>query len=237
MVIFYKITNNQLMTSGKYFNKGVKALDAPDIGHVVRETPDMIVVFGGGDERYDIPISEVQQVGANVLIGLKMYDVVTKYKVNRKEPLPTSRKDPWSSPASHIDLGTYEKEYPKSLFNKGVRAKNEDDVGHVMKETDDKIVVFGQSNYRFDIPKSHIIAAGRNVILDMDFPEIFKYHVDRNAPLPTGESVEKINEEAYPYEDYPEKWLEQEQLQEGKNKRSEMLTRNRGENLLPHLQN
>ena len=37
------------MTSGKYFNKGVKALDAPDIGHVVRETPDKIVVFGGGD--------------------------------------------------------------------------------------------------------------------------------------------------------------------------------------------
>jgi hypothetical protein len=27
------------MTSGKYFNKGVKALDAADIGHVVRETP------------------------------------------------------------------------------------------------------------------------------------------------------------------------------------------------------
>jgi adenylate cyclase len=204
------------MTSGKYFNKGVKALDAPDIGHVVRETPDKIVVFGGGDERYDIPISEVQQVGANVLIGLKMYDLVTKYKVDRKEPLPTSRKDPWTSPAGNIDLGTYEKEYPKSLFNKGVRAKNEDDVGHVMKETDDKIVVFGQSNYRFDIPKSHIIAAGRNVILDMDFPEIFKYQVDRNAPLPTGESVEKINEEAYPYEDYHEEWLEQEQLQEVK---------------------
>jgi adenylate cyclase len=204
------------MTSGKYFNKGVKALDAPDIGHVVRETPDKIVVFGGGDERYDIPISEVQQVGANVLIGLKMYDLVTKYKVNRKEPLPTSRKDPWTSPASNIDLGTYEKEYPKSLFNKGVRAKNEDDVGHVMKETDDKIVVFGQSNYRFDIPKSHIIAAGRNVILDMDYPEIFKFQVDRHAPLPTGESVEKINEEAYPYGDYPEKRLGQEQLQEGK---------------------
>ena len=70
-----------------------------------------------------------------------------------------------------------------------------------MKETDDKVVVFGQSNYRFDIPKSHIIAtAGRNVILDMDFPEIFKYQVDRNAPLPTGESVEKIDEEAYPLE-------------------------------------
>jgi hypothetical protein len=70
-----------------------------------------------------------------------------------------------------------------------------------MKEADDKIVVFGQSNYRFDIPKSHIIAAGRNVILDMDFPEIFKYQVDKSAPLLTGESIEKIDEEAYP-EDY-----------------------------------
>jgi hypothetical protein len=38
-----------------------------------------------------------------------------------------------------------------------------------MKETENQIVVFGQSNYRFDIPKSHIIAAGRNVILNMDF--------------------------------------------------------------------
>src|SRR5215207_2309371 len=206
------------MTSGKYFNKGVKALDAPDIGHVVRETPDKIIVFGGGDERYDIPISEVRQIGANVLIGLKMYDIVTRYKVSRKEPLPTSRKDPWSSPAGNIDLGTYEKEYPKSLFNKGVRTNNEDDVGHVMKETNDKIVVFGQSNYRFDIPKSHIIAVGRNVILDMDFPEIFKYQVDRNAPLPTGEPVEKINEEAYPSGDYPDKWPKQEQEQDMKTK-------------------
>jgi hypothetical protein len=37
--------------------------------------------------------------------------------------------------------------------------------------------------------------------LDMDFPEIFKYQVDRNAPLPTGEPIEKLIEEAYP-EDY-----------------------------------
>jgi hypothetical protein len=35
----------------------------------------------------------------------------------------------------------------------------------------------------------------------MDFPEIFKYQVDRNAPLPTGEPIEKLIEEAYP-EDY-----------------------------------
>jgi hypothetical protein len=64
-----------------------------------------------------------------------------------------------------------------------------------MKETDDKIVVFGDHNYRYDIPKSKIIAVGRNVILDMDFPEIFNYKVDRDAPLPTGEPVEKLVEE------------------------------------------
>ena len=189
------------MTSGKYFNKGVKALDSPDIGHVVRETPDKIIVFGGKHERYDIPISEIQQVGANVLIGLTLKDIISKYKVNREDPLSTSRKDPWTSPSGRIDLGTYEKEYPKSLFNKGVRAKNEDHVGYIMRETDDKIVVFGDRGYRYDIPKSLIIAVGRNIILDIDFPEIFKYEVDRNAPLPTGEPIDKLAYEAYP-EDY-----------------------------------
>lgn len=186
------------MTSGKFFNKGVKALDAPDIGHVVRETPDKIVIFGGKQERYDIPIKEIQQVGANVLIGLPFSEIVKKYAVSRKEPLPTSRKDPWPSNDSVVDLATYEGRYPTSLFNKGVRANNEDDVGHVMKETDDKIVVFGYSNSRFDIPKSHIIAVGRNVILDINFPEIFKYEVDRNAPLPSGEPVDKLVDEPFP---------------------------------------
>jgi hypothetical protein len=192
------------MTSGKYFNKGVKALDSPHIGHVIRETPDKIIVFGGGDDRYDIPKSDIQQVGANVLIGLPLYEIVKKYKVSRQEPLPTGKptQDPWTQP-ENIDLATYEKKYPKSLFNKGVRTKDEEHVGHIMKETDDKIVVFGHYDYRFDFPKSKIIAAGRNVILDMDYPEIFVYKVDRNALLPTGQPIEKLNEEKYPEEDYP----------------------------------
>jgi hypothetical protein len=48
-----------------------------------------------------------------------------------------------------------------------------------MKETDDKIAVLGDSNYRFDIPKSMIISAGRNVILNIDFPErtIWIFHL------------------------------------------------------------
>ena len=63
------------MTAGKYFNRAVMALDAPHIGFVVRETPDKIVVFGEKNERYDIPISEIQHVSKNVLIGLNFSDI------------------------------------------------------------------------------------------------------------------------------------------------------------------
>jgi hypothetical protein len=64
-----------------------------------------------------------------------------------------------------------------------------------MKETDDKIVIFGEHDYRFDVPKSKITFVGRNVILGMDWDELFKYKVDKNAPLPTGEPVDKLAEE------------------------------------------
>ncbi|HEX7208886.1 MAG TPA: hypothetical protein VF233_11940 [Nitrososphaeraceae archaeon] len=56
------------MTSGRYFNKGVMALDVPDTRHVVRETDDKIVIFGEGKNRYDIPKSEIQFTRRNVLI-------------------------------------------------------------------------------------------------------------------------------------------------------------------------
>jgi hypothetical protein len=70
------------LVSGKYFNKGVKALDESNLGHVVRETPDKIVIFGGKNNRYDIPISEIQQVSANVLIGLNVSEIENKYSTN-----------------------------------------------------------------------------------------------------------------------------------------------------------
>lgn len=85
---------NLLMASGKYFNKGVKTLDNPNIGFVAREAPDKVVVFGEKNKRYDIPISEIQQVGANVLLNLNTSDLM-KYSVSRSSPLPTSRRDPW----------------------------------------------------------------------------------------------------------------------------------------------
>ncbi len=187
------------MTTGRYFNRGVMALDSPYIGHVVRETFDKIVIFGEGNDRYDIPKFEIQTTGRNVLIGLCLQEIANKYKVNREESLPTTVPlEPWSQ-GENIDLASYERKYPKGLFNKGVRVLNENHIGHVMKDTDEKIVIFGDHNYRFDVPKSEIKEVGRNVILNMDFPDLAsKYKIDRNAPLPTGEPVERINEEAYP---------------------------------------
>jgi hypothetical protein len=90
MRIYYN-EGGSLVTSGKYFTKGVKALDAVDVGHVVKEITDKIIVSGKKGERYDIPIREIQQVGANVLVGLHMSDIINRFMVNREEPLPPSR--------------------------------------------------------------------------------------------------------------------------------------------------
>jgi hypothetical protein len=185
------------MTTSKYFNKGVMALDAPHIGWVVRETNDKIVVFGEGDDRYDIPKDAIRFASRNVLIDLPLYEIVRKYKVSRDDPLPTDMTPipyPKGWPPD-VDLATYEGRYPKSLFNKGVRTQDEEHVGHVMKETDEKIVIWGHYDWRFDVPKSKIIAVGRNVILGMNYPDVFQYRVERNAPLPTGEPIERLVEE------------------------------------------
>ena len=67
------------MVSGKYFNKGVKALDEPNLGHVVRGNTRENCSVWRKNKRYDIPISEIQQVGANVLIGLSFSEIQSKY--------------------------------------------------------------------------------------------------------------------------------------------------------------
>lgn len=182
------------MAAGKYFNKGVKALDSPHVGHVVRETSNEIVVFGHGDDRYDIPKSEIRFAAANVLVDLRFHEIVKKYKVSREEPLPTDSGPAGTDLPEPVDLATYEGKYPKSLFNKGVRTQDEEHVGHVMMEAKNKIVVWGHYDWRFDVPKSKIIAVGRNVILGMNYNDIFKYRVSRNADLPGGAPVRKLAE-------------------------------------------
>ena len=180
------------MTSGRFFNRGVMALDVPHIGYVVRETEDKIIVFGQGNDRYDIPKSVIQMTSRNVLIGLSFSEVVKKYRAIREAPLPKSLPSEEWIQGMNLDLATYERKYPKSLFNKGVRIENEDSIGHIMRETDDKIVIFGSYDYRFDVPKSKIKEVGRNVILSLDYSELFKYIVDKSDPLPTIETGEKL---------------------------------------------
>jgi hypothetical protein len=63
-----------------------------------------------------------------------------------------------------------------------------------MKETPDKIVVWGHYDWRFDFPKSAIIAVGRNVIVGMDYKDAFKYKVARDAPLPDEAPGEKLEQ-------------------------------------------
>jgi len=74
------------MTLGNYLHKAVLALETPQIGYVVRETEDKIIVYNGIMDRYDIPKSEIQNTGSrDVLIGLPLYGIVHKYKVRREE--------------------------------------------------------------------------------------------------------------------------------------------------------
>ena len=43
--------------------------------------------------------------------------------------------------------------------------------------------------------KSKIKEVGRNVILDMKYPELFKFKVDRSTPLPSDESIAELVDE------------------------------------------
>ena len=75
------------MSSGKYFNKGIKALNSPHVGHVVRKTDSVIVVFGSGDDRHDIPKSAIRFVSGNVLVYARIGEIIEKYRASRDETL------------------------------------------------------------------------------------------------------------------------------------------------------
>ena len=173
------------MSIGKYFNRGVMALDAPHIGHVVKEMVHNLVIFGENNERFDIPISEIKTTtGRNVLIGLTVREIYETYFVNRNSPLPVDDiVQDWQLP-ENVDLTPYHSRYPNSLISRGVRIFNEDFVGFVMKETGDKLVIFGDNDERFDIPKSKIKEVGSNVILNMDIDEFTTYKVNTLTILP-----------------------------------------------------
>src|SRR5574339_95591 len=115
------------MTTGKYVNRLVMALNSPYIGYVATESDDRLVVFGERNTRYDIPKTEIKTVSKNVLIDMDFEDITQHYGVSRNTPLPERIREPepWTG-AGNIDLASYEKKFNRTLFNLGVRAKNED---------------------------------------------------------------------------------------------------------------
>ena len=95
---------------------------------------------------------------------------------------------------SDDDLGSFEGKYPKDLFKKTVILDGQA-IGHVVRETGDQIVVFGDSdNARFDIPKSIIAVTGGSVTVN-EGESIAQYEQDRDAPLPAGKSLRPSAEE------------------------------------------
>jgi hypothetical protein len=65
------------------------------------------------------------QIYSVVLIDLPMYEIAKRYKVSREEPLPIGKaaRDRWTRLENVVDLATYERQHPKSLFYKGIRTK------------------------------------------------------------------------------------------------------------------
>jgi hypothetical protein len=75
------------MTLGKYFNRGVMALNLPHLGYVVRETVDKIIEFSEKNNRYNTPKSEIQMTGRNVLIGQKVEEIAKKIQDKARSPV------------------------------------------------------------------------------------------------------------------------------------------------------
>ena len=68
--------------------------------------------------------------------------------------------------------------FPNSLFNKKVSLLNDNFVGFMMKMTDAKIIVFGDYEQRYDIPKIKTAEVDNNIIVDMEWNEFASYRLN-----------------------------------------------------------
>ena len=101
-----------------------------------------------------------------------------KYHLNRNDIL--------LSPNSRFEVDFFKNQtdetaldmFPNSLFNKKVSLLNDHFVGFMMKMTDAKIVVFGDYEQRYDIPKTKAVEeVDNNITLDMEWSEFVSYRV------------------------------------------------------------
>ena len=159
------------------------SLNSPYIGYTNKETIDNLVVFEEQNGRNNIPFSEIKTTGRNMLTNLIIKKISRKYLAYRNglsyiDDKIDARYLPTNSDHS------FTSKYPDSLFSKGVKILNEEIVGFIMKETKDKIVVFGNYVQRYDIPKSKTYEVGSNIFLNMNMKEFVTYEVDNYNPLP-----------------------------------------------------
>ncbi len=159
------------------------SLNSPYISYTNKETIDNLVVFEEQNGRNNFPFSEIKRTGRNMLTNLIIKKISRKYLAYRNglsyiDDKIDARYLPTNSDHS------FTSKYPYSLFSKGVKILNEEIVGFIMKETKDKIVVFGNYVQRYDIPKSKTYEVGSNIFLNMNMKEFVTYEVDNYNPLP-----------------------------------------------------
>ncbi|WP_148685931.1 hypothetical protein [Candidatus Nitrosocosmicus hydrocola] len=68
--------------------------------------------------------------------------------------------------------------FPNSIFNKKVSLVDENFVGFMMEMTDAKIVVFGDYEQRYDIPRAKAVESEGDVVLNMEWSEFVSYRID-----------------------------------------------------------
>ncbi len=159
------------------------SLNSTYIAHVNEETVDNLTVFEEQNGRSNTPFSEIKTTVRNLVTDLTIKKISRKYQVKRNGVLNADDKIDTRQPPTNIDHSLPSK-YPNSLFSKGVKILNEDFEGFIMKETEDKIVVFGNYVQRYYIPKSKTYEVGGDIILNMNFKEFVTYEVDNYASLP-----------------------------------------------------
>ena len=105
-------------------------------------------------------------------------DELKKYHLNRNDILLSTN--------SGFEIELFEDKtnetaldiYPNSLFNKKVSLSDENFVGFMMEMTDTKIIVFGDYEQRYDIPKIKTAEFNNNIVLAMEWNEFASYRVN-----------------------------------------------------------
>jgi len=105
-------------------------------------------------------------------------DELKKYHLNRNDILLSIKSgfeiEPFEKKTNETALDIF----PNSLFNKKVSLLNDNFVGFMMKMTDAKIIVFGDYEQRYDIPKIKTAEVDNNIIVDMEWNEFASYRIN-----------------------------------------------------------